>query len=250
MSYLPNTLPPSLHSVQALVFDLFGTSLDWHTPLTSALNSAYPDVSPDDWSTFAFAWRTAFLAHTATEGRQGSFRPATELYSDALDDVLKSKGKAEQVASQWSKDERQQISKAWSRMIPFKDTVAGVDLLRQKMTVIGLSNGSATALVPMCKSAELRFDLLLTSDLIGTYKPSHKMYRTAINALGLKPEEVAMVAAHEWDLGAAREVGMKTIYVERWTEDRSVDRDALRDEFDLYINEGGIVELARRFGTI
>lgn len=43
---------------------------------------------------------------------------------------------------------------------------------------------------------------------------------------------------------------MRTIYVERWTEDRSVNRDALRDKFDIYINEGGIIELARRFGAI
>jgi 2-haloacid dehalogenase len=97
------------------------------------------------------------------------------------------------------------------------------------------------------------------------------MYTTTLHALDLKPEEVAMVAAHEWDLGAAREVcvlgpssedispcslmyhehsGMKTIYIERWTEDRSVNRDVLRDEFDLYINEGGVIELARRFGAV
>lgn len=135
MSYLPNTLPPSLHSAHALVFDLFGTCLDWYTPLTSALNSAYPDASSDDWSTFAFAWRTAFLARTATAGHQGSFQPAADIYSDALDDVIKSQGKAAEVASRWSKEERQNISKAWSRMIPFEDTVAGVDLLRQKITV-------------------------------------------------------------------------------------------------------------------
>ncbi|KAG9126155.1 hypothetical protein FRC07_004674 [Ceratobasidium sp. 392] len=250
MSDLPNSLPSSLHNVRALVFDLFGTCLDWHTPLTSSLNSSYSNISSDEWSSFGFAWRTAFLAQTAAEGKKGSFRPTAELYSDALDDVIKSVGKAEEAASKWNREERQEVSKAWSQMIPFEDTVVGVDLLRQKLTVVGLSNGSATALVPMCKSAELRFDLLLTSDLIGTYKPAHKMYRTALHALDLKPEEVAMVAAHEWDLGAAQEVGMKTVYIERWTEDRAVNRDALRDKFDLYINEGGVVELARRFGAV
>ncbi|KAG8728472.1 hypothetical protein FRC10_004949 [Ceratobasidium sp. 414] len=250
MSNLPNSLPPSLHTIRALVLDLFGTSLDWYTSLTSTLNSSYPDVSSDEWSTFVFAWRTAFLAQTATEGKRGSFRPVTELYSDALDDVIKSAGKAAQVAAQWTKEERQEVSKAWGQMIPFEDTVAGVDLLKKNLLVVGLSNGSAAALVPMCKSAELKFDLLLTSDLIGTYKPARKMYQTALSALDLKAEEVAMVAAHEWDLGAAQEVGMKAIYIERWTEDRAVNRDALRDRFDLYINEGGVVELARRFGAV
>ncbi|KEP53195.1 haloacid dehalogenase [Rhizoctonia solani 123E] len=249
MSSLPNTLPEPLRNIRALVFDLFGTCLDWHTPLLSALKTAHPEISEDEWSTFAFAWRTAFLVQTTTEGRKNTFRPAKELYSDGLDDVLKGAGKAGEVASKWTDKERASVSAVWSQMIPFEDTVAGVDLLRQKLAVVGLSNGSAPALIPMCKSAGLSFDLLLTSDLIGTYKPSPRMYAAAIAALGLKPEEVAMVAAHEWDLAAAREGGLRTIYVERWTEDRGVDRDALRGKFDLYINEGGIVELARRFGA-
>ncbi|CAE6477346.1 unnamed protein product [Rhizoctonia solani] len=249
MSSLPNTLPEPLRNIRALVFDLFGTCLDWHTPLLSALKTAHPEISEDEWSTFAFAWRTAFLVQTTTEGRKNTFRPAKELYSDGLDDVLKGAGKAGEVASKWTNEERASASAIWSQMIPFEDTVAGVDLLRQKLTVVGLSNGSAPALIPMCKSAGLAFDLLLTSDLIGTYKPSPRMYAAAIAALGLKPEEVAMVAAHEWDLAAAREGGLRTIYVERWTEDRGVDRDALRGKFDLYINEGGIIELARRFGA-
>ncbi|CAE6437406.1 unnamed protein product [Rhizoctonia solani] len=249
MSSLPNTLPEPLRNIRALVFDLFGTCLDWHTPLLSALKTAHPEICEDEWSTFAFAWRTAFLVQTTTEGRKNTFRPAKELYSDGLDDVLKGAGKAGEVASKWTDKERASVSAVWSQMIPFEDTVAGVDLLRQKLAVVGLSNGSAPALIPMCKSAGLSFDLLLTSDLIGTYKPSPRMYAAAIAALGLKPEEVAMVAAHEWDLAAAREGGLRTIYVERWTEDRGVDRDALRGKFDLYINEGGIVELARRFGA-
>ncbi|KAG8689126.1 hypothetical protein FRC11_004044 [Ceratobasidium sp. 423] len=228
MSSLPDTLPQSLRNVRALVFDLFGTCLDWYTPLLSALKTAHPEVSEDDWSSFA---------------------PAKELYSDGLDDVLKGAGKAGEVASKWTDEQRVSMSTVWNQMIPFEDTVAGVDLLRRKLTVIGLSNGSAPALVPMCKSAGLAFDLLLTSDLIGTYKPSPKMYVTAVAALGLKPGEVAMVAAHKGDLNAARERGLRTIYIERSTEDRGVDRDSLQDKFDLYINAGGIVELARRFGA-
>ncbi|CAE6464751.1 unnamed protein product [Rhizoctonia solani] len=206
MSTLPDTLPEPLKNVRALVFDLFGTCLDWHTPLLSALQTARPEVSEDDWSTFALAWRTAFLVQAITEGRKNTFRPIKELYLDGLSDLLKGgAGKPGEIASKWTGEQRESAVAVWNRMIPFKDTVAGVDLLRQKLTVIGLSNGSAPALVPMCKSAGLAFDLLLTSDLIGTYKPSPKMYATAITALGLKPEEVAMVAAHEWDLGAARE---------------------------------------------
>jgi hypothetical protein len=137
MSTLPDTLPAPLRTVRALVFDLFGTCLDWHTPLVSALKTSYPDVPEDEWSHFGFAWRTAFLVQTVTEGRKSTFRPVKELYSDALDDVLRGgAGRvAAEVAARWTPEEREEVSRAWSRMVPFQDTVAGVDLLRQKLTV-------------------------------------------------------------------------------------------------------------------
>lgn len=49
----------------------------------------------------------------------------------------------------------------------------------------------------------MTWDLLLTSDVIGAYKPDPKMYQTAIRAANFPPEQVAMVAAHIYDLKAA-----------------------------------------------
>jgi len=49
------------------------------------------------------------------------------------------------------------------------------------------------------------FDLLLTADIVGAYKPDPLMYKTALKVLGLQPGEVAMVASHTYDLRAARE---------------------------------------------
>ncbi|KAG8770144.1 hypothetical protein FRC12_004478 [Ceratobasidium sp. 428] len=75
-------------------------------------------------------------------------------------------------------------------------------------------------------------------------KPSPESYKTAIRLLGLKPEETAMVAAHEYDLQAAMSQGMRTIYVARETEDLEVDKSLLSKQFDLVVETGGLVQLA------
>lgn len=49
----------------------------------------------------------------------------------------------------------------------------------------------------------MQWDMFFASDIVGAYKPSPKMYQTAIKALNLDPSECAMVAAHAYDLKAA-----------------------------------------------
>lgn len=125
----------------------------------------------------------------------------------------------------------------------------------------------------------VQMDAILTSDVIGTFKPNPSVYQTALRALQCEgmPSQVAMVAAHAYDLEAAAKLcaftparspflrwccslytilplcgiwrGFKTIYIVRHTEDVGLD-PALLDKFDLVIREGGIGELARRLGAV
>ncbi|KZV81029.1 hypothetical protein EXIGLDRAFT_780237 [Exidia glandulosa HHB12029] len=94
------------------------------------------------------------------------------------------------------------------------------------------------------------FDLLLTSDVIHAYKPSPMMYQAALSALNLQPGEVALVAAHAYDLRAAREHGYRTIYVARDSELALEPEEELENrtkDFDLHL-EGGLIHLARALG--
>jgi FMN phosphatase YigB (HAD superfamily) len=75
------------------------------------------------------------------------------------------------------------------------------------------------------------------------------VYLKALHHLSVKPENAAMVAAHIYDLRAAAQVGMKTVYVRRSTEDVGVmDSVRIREdggEVDLVVN--GLDELAEVF---
>jgi len=50
------------------------------------------------------------------------------------------------------------------------------------------------------------------------------------------PEECVMVAAHTYDLRAAKGVGMRTVYLQRWSEDRLEDMDVVRHENNWFID--------------
>jgi 2-haloacid dehalogenase len=77
--------------------------------------------------------------------------------------------------------------------------------------------------------------MLFSSELLGVYMPNQEAYDRVLRLIDMKPEEVVKVAAHAWDLRGAKEAGMKTVYVRRWTDDIEEDMEVLRDEFDVFL---------------
>ena len=85
------------------------------------------------------------------------------------------------------------------------------------------------------RSAGLHFDMLFSSELLGTYKPGAESYFKAMSLLKLRPEECVTVAAHAYDTRGAKAVGMKTVYVYRWTDDIFEDQELVKQENDAYL---------------
>ncbi|KZT57413.1 HAD-like protein [Calocera cornea HHB12733] len=247
-------MPATLRPVRALFFDLLGTTLNWHTNVvlslqshashTPALSSRNP---PIDWSRFAHEWRSSFFKVTSSLPASSAEQPLMtqlEVYMKALEMVCEKYGIGLDV---WGKEEREDIYKGWWKMEAWPDTKAGVELLKTKYVCVGLTNGSAAYLIHTNKQTGVSYDLLLTSNIVGAYKPQPRVYQKAMSAVDLKPEECAMIASHVSDLEAAKKQGMRSIYIHRATED--LDVDVSKYEFDVVIGEGGLVELARRLGV-
>lgn len=80
-----------------------------------------------------------------------------------------------------------------------------------------LTNGGRAktlALLRHAGCAEL-FDAVLSVDDVGQWKPRPEPYLAAADVLGVDPSELALVAAHAWDVHGARRAGLVTGYVER-----------------------------------
>ncbi|ELU39440.1 Hydrolase domain-containing protein [Rhizoctonia solani AG-1 IA] len=236
----------SLTGVKALVFDVFGTVFDWHTNLTKILAAhARPESTLTDaqWALFAHKWRQGIFIYRRAAVERGKYFSPETIYLRTLEELVRT----EDVNEGWDEATMKVISEAWKAQTPWEDTPMGMESLKAKFIVVALSNGSAKDLITMNRASGVTWDYILTSDIINAIKPSPEAYKAAIRLLGLKPEEIAMVAAHEYDLEAAKShSGMKTVYIDRDTEDTTIDKSTLKGRFDLLIESGGLRQLAKQ----
>ncbi|HEX4248349.1 MAG TPA: haloacid dehalogenase type II [Pseudonocardia sp.] len=199
--------------VRALIFDVFGTVVDWRGGVIregEALAARTPGLTVD-WPAFADAWRGSYLP-SLNRVRTGEL-PWTNLdalHRGSLDELLTKFG-----ADTLGEDDRAYLVGAWHRLDPWPDSVAGLTRLKARYTIAPLSNGHVALLVNMAKRAGLPWDLVLSAELVHAYKPDAAAYLSAPELLGLAPDEVMLVAAHLDDLAAARSHGLRTAYVRR-----------------------------------
>lgn len=148
-----------------------------------------------------------------------------------------------------TEEEKDNLNRAWHRLSPWPDSIAGMERLRTLYVVASLSNGNVSLLVDMAKNAGLPWDCVLSSELARHYKPDKEVYLMAVSLLGLEPDEVMMTAAHRDDLEAARSFGLKTAFISRPLEfgpDGKPDT-ASQGEFDVVAES--IIDLAQKLGV-
>jgi 2-haloacid dehalogenase len=198
--------------VQALVFDVFGTVVDWRSAVTDAAKTISGDRGTEvDWGAFADAWRIEGYLTPIGEIVDGT-RPYTDvetLLGDALVVLLGRYGvdlEPAEVAS---------LRSVWRRLDPWPDARDGLERLRRHYVLGPLSNGSFALLTEMAKRAGLPWDCIVSTELFSAYKPDRRTYEGAAHLLGLAPSQVMLVAAHVADLRAAASVGLCTAYVPR-----------------------------------
>ena len=202
-------------NVDALVFDVFGTCVDWRGSIIRESERWSQAIGRSvDGAGLADAWRAAYQP-AMEEIRSGRrpFTPLDTLHRENLDRIAARFGLA-------GLDEAtlERINRVWHRLDPWPDTVPGLRRLRSKFLLAPLSNGGVALLTRMAKRAGLPWDLILSGELFEGYKPEPKVYLGAARLLDLAPARVMMVAAHNGDLAAASALGLRTAFIRRPTE--------------------------------
>jgi 2-haloacid dehalogenase len=198
--------------VKALVFDVFGTVVDWRgSIIREGMALGRRKKLKVDWPAFADAWRAGYRPAMARV-RSGAlpWTKIDELHRMILDGLLQrfSLGKL-------SEDEIDRLNRVWHRLRPWPEARAGLAKLKRKHVIATLSNGNVALLTNMAKHAKLPWDCILSAEVVRHYKPDPETYLGAADLLGVKPAELMMVAAHKDDLHAARACGLKTAFVPR-----------------------------------
>jgi 2-haloacid dehalogenase len=199
-------------SVKALVFDTFGTIVDWRGSIieegTVWGRAKHLQI---DWAAFADRWRAGYRP-SMNKVRTGElpWTKLDDLHRMILEQLLK-----EYKVEGLTEEEKDHWNRVWHRLKPWPDCVAGLTRLRKKYIIAPLSNGNVALLTDMAKNSGLPWDTILGAELVRHYKPDREVYLSAGDFLGVKPEEVMMVAAHSGDLKAARDCGLRTGFIYR-----------------------------------
>src|SRR5215471_8514312 len=248
MGGLPMTRGPAADVMpKALIFDTFGTVVDWRGSIIEEGKVWGKTKGVDiDWAGFADRWRAGY-APAMERVRRGElpWTKLDDLHRMILDELVMEF----RMMPAMSEEEKDHWNRVWHRLKPWPDSVAGLTRLKKKFTIAPLSNGNVALLTDMAKTAGLPWDLVLSAELARHYKPDREAYLSAVELLSMKPEEVMMTAAHRSDLEAARSVGLGTAFIYRPAEygpARQADT-AKSGDFDVVANDA--LDLATKLGV-
>jgi 2-haloacid dehalogenase len=231
---------------KAIVFDMFGTVVDWRSSLITELMAfGKHRAIHADWSAVVDAWRAAYRP-SMDRVRRGElpWTKLDDLHRASLVDLVERFG-----IRGLSPIDLDHINMSWHRLRPWPDSVPGIARLKRRFIIGPLSNGNVSLLVQLSKSADLHWDVVFGCDLFGHYKPDPETYLGVASLLDLRPAQVMLAAAHNSDLAAARNCGLATAFFPRPTEYGPHQSQDLAPEQDWDVVARDILDLAARLNA-
>ncbi|HKY51748.1 MAG TPA: HAD-IA family hydrolase [Candidatus Limnocylindria bacterium] len=178
----------------------------------------------DSWSLFAEVAGGRELGmrwHAASQSllRGRPYRPFEDIVRESAAAVGLADEKAEELLRRWGESE------------PWPDVPAVLPRLRS-YTLFIVTNCSER-LGALAAARVGSFDLVMTAERAGAYKPDPRPYRAAIDALGLQRKRTLFVAGSAHDVGGASRAGMDVYWANRGSVPAPSDGHAIREEVDL-----------------
>lgn len=212
--------------IEVVVFDVLGTLVDEPSGLRAAIREAVPSADDAAVDELLAVWQR-HVEHEQRRIAQGdrAYAGTGTIDAEAARRVADHAGVTEPATIA-------RLATAGQRLHPWHDSVAGLERLTRRFSVVGLSNADHTALLRLNAHAGLRWHQALSSETVLAYKPAPAVYQLAIDTAGCPPERALMVAAHAWDLRGAQATGMRTAYVHRPAGDPPTSADDFDGRFD------------------
>lgn len=230
--------------IQALIFDTYGTVVDWRTGVLEALRGLGRSRGlATDWEGFLARWETRAILDRVNAGEL-PWMTMENVHRLALETPLAHYG-----VTGLTDDEIDNLVLARWRLHPWPDSVPGLTRLKQRYVISPLSNASFIGMVKLAKFAGLPWDCIITAENARRYKPHPEAYLTAVSLLGLRPEQVMLVAAHNYDLRAAQSHGLGTAFVPRPTEYGPKQTTDLTPEGEWTVIAKDFLDLAGQLGA-
>lgn len=192
---------------KAYVFDAYGTLFDVH----SAASQHAAEIGPQ-WQALSELWRTKQLEYTWVRslcGRRVSFWQVTE---DALDFAAAATGGLQV-------ELRDELLGAYRRISAYPEVAEVLAALKARGAKLAiLSNGDRDLLEQAVGASGLEgvFDVLLSVEDVGIYKPAPPVYELAVERLGARlASEISFQSSNRWDIAGAKAFGFRCVWINR-----------------------------------
>ncbi len=197
----------AFQACKACVFDAYGTLLDVHAATareSAALGEKAQEVSN--------LWRQKQLEYTWLRSLMGAYVDFWQLTQDGLDFALEAYGIEDPAL-------RQRLLDLYWTLQAYPDGAAALGRLRLGgLKTAILTNGSPEMIEAACKASGLdqQLDRILTVAPLKIYKPDPAVYHSALDALGVKADEVCFVSSNAWDARGAAYFGFRVAWLDRF----------------------------------
>jgi 2-haloacid dehalogenase len=179
-----------------------------------------------DWeSGILGALKKAFAAHNRTFNDKeiltayAELEPAIQsrgyqLYREILADVMRELGVLYNIV--WNDAEAASLAHSIRDWQPYPDTVDALRRLKPKYKLAIISNIDDDLFAHSARYLHVPFDHVITAQQVGSYKPSHRNFETALQRIGLPKEKVLHVAESIYhDVVPAQALGIHSVWVNR-----------------------------------
>jgi len=191
--------------IKAVFFDMNETLLN-----LSLLKENFAKSFDDDY--VLKYWFTKLLHTSTVTGIMDEYKNFGELAAVVLENIFYESGKV------LTQEIRADILGSFRKLPAYDDVAEALKIIRQNnIRTIAVSNSSLAMIQEQLTNAGIidLFDAYYSVDSVNKYKPFKDIYHYAAQEENISPEEVVMVATHDWDLFGAKKAGLKTAYIDR-----------------------------------
>jgi len=194
-------------NVRACIFDAYGTLFDF-----AAAAARCPGVPEASRAALSALWRDKQLQYTWLRSLQGAHADFWRVTGDALDFALDSLALADPAL-------REQLMQLYLTLDAFPEVPGALAELKARgLRLAILSNGTPDMLDAVVAGAGLAgvFERLFSVESVGVFKTDPRVYRYALDELGLDKREVVFLSSNGWDAYAASAFGLPVVWVNRY----------------------------------
>jgi 2-haloacid dehalogenase len=195
-----------LKNKKFMTFDCYGTLIDWESGIVKTLQPILKKTG--------FDITTEEILKIYSELESNAEKGAFVNYKTILRKI--SKGFLSNFKIEPTKYNTDVLIDGFKQFEPFPDTVAALKMLGKKYDLGIISNVDKDIFKYSLKKIGVDIPFIVTSDSVGSYKPSLDVFKFALQSMNANIDEVVHVAQSIYhDIAPAKKLGIATILVTR-----------------------------------